>query len=96
MPCPIPYDSNLRGNGRSNAPLNCSNFRKSTTATLPKANPLPHFNKSCAKAGLIRSDARASKSHTTRCADLQDVFGDMLTTRSALLSTPPKFAAGET
>jgi DNA-binding transcriptional ArsR family regulator len=68
----------------SECPLNCSNFRKLDNRTLPKATLSQHF-KILREAGLIRSERKGVEMHnTTRCAELKERFGDML---SAILST---------
>ena len=68
----------------SECPLNCSNFRKVDNRTLPKATLSQHF-KILREAGLIRSERKGVEMHnTTRCAELQERFGDMLT---AILTT---------
>ena len=65
-------------------PLNCSNFRKVDNRTLPKATLSQHF-KILREAGLIRSERKGVEMHnTTRCAELKERFGDMLT---AILTT---------
>jgi DNA-binding transcriptional ArsR family regulator len=68
----------------SECPLNCSNFRKVDDRTLPKATLSQHF-KILREAGLIRSERKGVEMHnTTRCAELKERFGDML---SAILNT---------
>src|SRR5260370_40376879 len=68
----------------SECPLNCSNFRKVDNRTLPKATLSQHF-KILREAGLIRSERKGVEIHnTTRCAELKERFGDMLT---AILDT---------
>src|SRR5260370_31035897 len=68
----------------SECPLNCSNFRKVDNRTLPKATLSQHF-KILREAGLIRSERKGVEIHnTTRCAELKELFGDMLT---AILNT---------
>src|SRR5260370_21793398 len=68
----------------SECPLNCSTFRKVDNRTLPKATLSQHF-KILREAGLIRSERKGVEIHnTTRCAELKERFGDMLT---AILST---------
>jgi DNA-binding transcriptional ArsR family regulator len=63
----------------SECPLNCSNFRKVDNRTLPKATLSQHF-KILREAGLIRSERKGVEMHnTTRCAELKERFGDMLT-----------------
>jgi hypothetical protein len=52
--------------------------------TLPKATLSQHFRILC-EAGLIRSERKGVKMHnTTRCAELKERFGGMLT---AILTT---------
>ena len=64
----------------SECPLNCSNFRKVDNRTLPKATLSQHF-KILREAGLIRSERKGVEMHnTTRCAELKERFGDMLST----------------
>jgi DNA-binding transcriptional ArsR family regulator len=68
----------------SECPLNCSNFRKVDNRILPKATLSQHF-KILREAGLIRSERKGVEMHnTTRCAELKERFGDMLT---AILTT---------
>ena len=68
----------------SECPLNCSNFREVDNRTLPKATLSQHF-KILREAGLIRSERKGVEMHNaTRCAELKERFGDMLT---AILST---------
>ena len=68
----------------SECPLNCSNFRQVDNRTLPKATLSQHF-KILREAGLIRSERKGVEMHnTTRCAELKERFGDMLT---AILTT---------
>ena len=68
----------------SECPLNCSNFRQVDHRTLPKATLSQHF-KILREAGLIRSERKGVEMHnTTRCAELKERFGDMLT---AILNT---------
>jgi DNA-binding transcriptional ArsR family regulator len=68
----------------SGCALNCSNFRKVDNRTLPKATLSQHF-KILREAGLIRSERKGVEMHnTTRCAELKERFGDMLT---AILTT---------
>ena len=68
----------------SKCPLSCSNFRKVGHRTLPKATLSQHF-KILREAGLIRSERKGVEMHnTTRCAELKERFGDMLT---AILTT---------
>jgi DNA-binding transcriptional ArsR family regulator len=68
----------------SECPLNCSNFRQVDDRTLPKATLSQHF-KILREAGLIRSKRKGVEMHnTTRCAELQERFGDLL---SAILTT---------
>ena len=63
----------------SECPLNCSNFRQVDDRTLPKATLSQHF-KILREAGLIRSERKGVEMHnTTRCAELKEHFGDMLT-----------------
>src|SRR5260221_11672719 len=63
----------------SECPLNWSNFRKIDNRTLPKATLSQHF-KILREAGLIRSERKGVEMHnTTRCAELMERFGDMLT-----------------
>ena len=63
----------------SECPLNCSNFRKVDNRTLPKATLSQHF-KILREAGLIHSERKGVEMHnTTRCAELKERFGDMLT-----------------
>jgi DNA-binding transcriptional ArsR family regulator len=70
--------------GASECPLNCSNFRKVDNRTLPKATLSQHF-KILREAGLIRSERKGVEMHnTTRCTELKERFGDMLT---AILNT---------
>jgi hypothetical protein len=69
---------------RSECPLNCSNFRKVDNRTLPKATLSQHFQ-ILREAGLIRSERKGVEMHnTTRCAELNERFCDMLT---AILAT---------
>jgi DNA-binding transcriptional ArsR family regulator len=68
----------------SGCPLNCSNFRKVDNRILPKATLSQHF-KILREAGLIRSERKGVEMHnTTRCAELNERFGDML---AAILTT---------
>lgn len=68
----------------SECPLNCSNFRRVDDRTLPKATLSQHF-KILREAGLNRSGRKGVEMHnTTRCAELKERFGDMLT---AILTT---------
>ena len=68
----------------SECPLNCSNFRQVENRTLPKATLSQHF-KILREAGLIRSERKGVEMHnTTRCAELKERFGDLLT---AILTT---------
>ena len=68
----------------SQCPLNCSNFRQVDNRSLPKATLSQHF-KILREAGLIRSERKGIQMHnTTRCAELQEHFGDML---AAILTT---------
>jgi len=63
----------------SECPLNCSNFRKIDNRTLPKATLSQHF-KILREAGLTRRERKGVEMHnTTRCAELKERFGDMLT-----------------
>ena len=68
----------------SECPLTCSNFRKLDNRTLPKATLSQHF-KILREAGLIRSERKGVEMHnTTRCAELEERFGDLL---AAILAT---------
>ena len=68
----------------SECPLNCPSFRQVDNRTLPKATLSQHF-KILREAGLIHSERKGVEMHnTTRCAELQERFGDLLT---AILTT---------
>jgi DNA-binding transcriptional ArsR family regulator len=63
----------------SECPLNCSNFRQVENRNLPKATLSQHF-KILREAGLIRRERKGVEMHnTTRCAELKERFGEMLT-----------------
>jgi len=62
----------------------CSKFLELDGRTLPKSTLSQHF-KILREAGLIRSERRGVEMHnTTRCAELRERFGDML---SAILAS---------
>src|ERR1700731_1225277 len=65
-------------------PQNCSNFLTVSDKAIPKSTLSQHF-KILREAGLIRSERRGVEMHnTTRCAELKERFGDILT---AILTT---------
>jgi DNA-binding transcriptional ArsR family regulator len=80
MPCPIPCAPKIYAEmATSECPLNCSNFRQVDNRTLPTATLSQHF-KILREAGLIRSERKGVEmDNTTRCAELKEHFGDMLT-----------------
>ena len=62
----------------SECALNCTNFRKLDTRTVPKATLSQHF-RVLREAGLIRSERKGVEMHSrTRCAELNERFGDLL------------------
>src|SRR6202035_4924836 len=69
---------------KSDCPRICSAFLDIGERTLPKSTLSQHF-KILREAGLIRSERKGVQMHnTTRCAELKERFGDMLT---AILTT---------
>jgi DNA-binding transcriptional ArsR family regulator len=68
----------------SECALTCSDVRKLVNSTLPKATLSQHF-KILREAGLVHSERKGVEMHnTTRRAELEERFGDML---SAILNT---------
>ena len=68
----------------STCPQSCKTLAELNSMPMPKSTLSQHF-KILREAGLIRSERKGIQMHnTTRCAELQERFGDML---AAILTT---------
>ncbi|HEX2859611.1 MAG TPA: helix-turn-helix domain-containing protein [Alphaproteobacteria bacterium] len=65
---------------KADCAMNCSNFLEVDNRTLPKSTLSQHF-KILREVGLIRSERKGVEMHnTTRCAELESRFGDLVPT----------------
>ena len=64
---------------RAECPKSCSTFLNVSNARLPKSTLSQHF-KILREAGLVRSERKGVElQNFTRCAELKDRFGSMIT-----------------